>query len=473
MTHTQQPQDRQPDTERGQPPQNAPALPSDIWTRPDVREALAATDFSALCRALRQHSGWRQQDLAALAGVRQAYWSQLEHGRRGMPWAKAAGFLRTLGAPAALLPAGPDPRTPAVTCHRPQRCPGGSATAADSGTSLSALSAAGADSSLQFVELITSSAVDSDELEYLSLQLSRLATAYVHTPLLPLFEDLIKVRDRIFDHLRHHQGPAQTRVLYRLAGTACLLLAHASQNIGDEHSALGQLRTAKTFAEQADHTGLRAWTRGTYALFAEWSPRRRQALAFAEEAARLAPPGDSRIRIAAIAARTAARLGDRDRALAALTAMRAAQAQTPVEDELSETGGILTFPRAKQDYYTGTVYSLLGDHSRAEYHATRALQQYATGPAEERSYGDEALALTDIITARLAHADFTSAGRLLQQLLDLPAALRIRQLGTGLHRIHSILSQPQLRTTPAARHLAELTHSYKVIESADPVPSVR
>ncbi|WP_370417330.1 helix-turn-helix domain-containing protein [Streptomyces sp. QH1-20] len=471
MTDTQQPQEGQLDTERGQPPQAAKALPSNIWARPDVREALAAADFSALCRALRKHSGWRQQDLAALAGVCQAYWSQLERGRRGMPWAKAAGFLRALGAPTSLLPAGPDPRTLAVACHRAQRCPGD--TASGSGTSLSALSAASADSSLQFVELITSGAVDSDELEYLSLQLSRLATAYVHAPLLPLFKDLIKVRDRIFDHLRRHQGPAQTRVLYRLAGTACLLLAHASQNIGDEHSALGQLRTARTFAEQADHTGLRAWTRGTYALFAEWSPRRRQALAFAEEAARLAPPGDSRIRIAAIAARTAARLGDRDRALVALTAMRAAQAQTPVEDELSEIGGILTFPRAKQDYYTGTVYSLLGDHSRAEYHATRALQQYAAGPAEERSYGDEALPLTDIITARLAHADFTSAGRLLQQLVDLPPALRIRQLGTGLHRIQSILSQPQLRTTPAARHLAELTHAYKVIESAGPVPSVR
>lgn len=445
------------------------ALPAHLWGHPDVRAALAAADLSALCRTLRRHSGWRQADLASLAGIGQAYWSQLERGTRGMPGAKVADFLRALGTPTQLLPVSDATRgsIPHTTAGLEKSLP------PTDRASLSALSAASAATSLQFAELITSSNVDDDELEYLSLQLSRLATAYVHAPLLPLFADLTVTRDRIFDHLRGRQRPAQTRQLYLLAGTACLLLSHASQNIGDEHSALAQLRAAWTLSAQADHTGLRAWTRGTYALFAEWSPRQRNALAFAEEAATLASPGDSRIRIAAITARAAARQGDRRQALAALKAMHIAQEETPTEDELTQLGGILTFPRAKQDYYTGTVYSLLGDHQRAEYHATAALQQYSAGPAEERSYGDEALARTDLITARLAQGDFESAGRLLQRIITLPPELRIRQLSTGIHRVQRILQQPALRSAPAARRLAELTRGYQVSQSTSAVPSVR
>ncbi|MDQ2881394.1 MAG: hypothetical protein M3Y48_09190 [Actinomycetota bacterium] len=60
------------------------------------------------------------------------------------------------------------------------------------------------------------------------------------------------------------------RKLFFLAGTSCLLLAHASQNLGDSASAMAQVRAALTCAEQADHNGLRAWTHGTAVLIAEW-----------------------------------------------------------------------------------------------------------------------------------------------------------------------------------------------------------
>ncbi|MCQ8773072.1 hypothetical protein [Streptomyces telluris] len=117
--------------------------------------------------------------------------------------------------------------------------------------------------------------------------------------------------------------------------------------------------------------------------------------------------------------------------------------------------------------------SLLGDHQRAEYHATAALRQYSAGPDEERSYGDEALARTDLITARLTQGDFEAAGRHLPQIIGLPPALQIRQLSTGIHRVQSLLREPALRSVPAARHLAELTRGYHVIQGANAVPSVR
>ncbi|WP_058043827.1 helix-turn-helix domain-containing protein [Streptomyces roseifaciens] len=428
-----------------------------MWEHRDVREALAAFDFGALCRLLRRYTGWRQSDLAALLGMNQGILSQIERNvRRLTDIDKIRAFLQALGTPPELSPLHPrsQPTTPPP--------PGASD-----------LTARAAADSLAFTQQITPGNVDDQELEYLSLELSRIAIAYVHSPVLPLFTDLLIVRDRTFHLIQGPQRPTHRSTLLMLAGTACLLLAHASQNIGDDRSALVQLHTAYSCADQADHRGLKAWVRATYALFAEWSPRRRQALTFTHQAWDLAPPGDSRIRIAAIEARTAARLGDHDRALHALARMHTAQAETPVHDELSELGGILTFPRAKQEYYEGAVHSLLEDHTTAEQHASEALRRYAVGPAEQRSYGDEALALIDVVTARLALGDLHGASELLERILTLPPTLRIQQLQDRLHRVRAMLQHPALRHSPAARQLAELTRGYEVISTHTPIPSSR
>ncbi|MEU3876628.1 MULTISPECIES: helix-turn-helix transcriptional regulator [Streptomyces] len=442
-----------------------------VWQQPDVQQALANLEFGTLCRLIREHMGWRQSDLAALLGINQGFLSQLERGmRRVTDVEKMRTLLRDLGVPPALspLPACASsesvPRDP-----RPSPTPATRNPAPDAGD----LTASAAAESLAFVQAITPGSVTDDELQYLLMELSRIAVDYVHAPVLPLFNDLLKVRDRAFKLVQGQQRPSQRATLFVLTGATCLLLAHASQNLGDEKSALAQLHAAWSCARQVDHTGLKAWIRGTYALVAEWSPRQQRALTFTAEAAALAPPGESRIRIAAIEARTAARLGDRTRALHALRRMQDAQAETPVEDELSELGGILTFPRAKQEYYAGSVYSLLGEHSRAEEHASDALIRYASGPPAERSYGDEALALIDVITARLALGDFDTAGELLHRILSLPPALRIRQLENGLRRVEAVLHQPALAKNRTAQELTELTRGYAVAGNAAPVPSSR
>ena len=339
---------------------------------------------------------------------------------------------------------------------------------------LRALATTAAQSSTAFADLFSSSNVSDDVLEQYGLALSRIATAYVHAPLLPLFIELITLRDNLFALLHGRQSPQQSRDLFLLAGTACLLLAHASQNLGETASSMAQVRAARLCAEHAGHTGLRAWTAGTGALIAEWSPQSRMPLKLAQHAASLAPPGEARIRIAAIEARTAARIGDATLARQALNRMRDARQETAVHDEVEQFGGILTFPAAKQDYYLGGTYTLLGDHEAAHQHASAAITAYRDGPPEERSYGDEALAHIDLVTIGILEGGFDDdAEGALRHVLDLPAHMRIRQLGSAMNRISALMRSSEHQGNRTIGQLSHLIRDYQVIDGANSTPVLR
>ncbi|WP_186768005.1 helix-turn-helix domain-containing protein [Streptomyces qinzhouensis] len=325
--------------------------------------------------------------------------------------------------------------------------------------------------SLDFADFIAPWHADDDHVCFLRDSLARIAGQYVCTPVLPLFDDLVGVRDETFGLLRRRQKPHHARELYVLAGASCLLLAHASQNLGNSHAALAQIRTASTCAQQIDHKPLRAWAAATAALIAEWSAQPTRALQLAEKAIALAPAGHSRIRAFAIQARTAARTGDQRAADAALTRMATAQVEHPDTDELVELGGIFTFPPAKQDYYTGTTFSLLGRYEEAEKCATRAVNQYRHGPPAARSYGDEALATIDIALARIRQDDIDTAARRLQPILALPSDQRIQQLALGLRPVTRALEESPALHTSGATDLLDLTRKYQVL-GAPALPSL-
>ncbi|MGH3440250.1 MAG: helix-turn-helix domain-containing protein, partial [Sciscionella sp.] len=281
--------------------------------------------------------------------------------------------------------------------------------------------------SLAFAAWAESTNVGSSALEHLTFELTRIAVDYVHAPLLPLFRDLVMLRDNSFSLIRGHQSPRQARELFFLTGTACLLLAQASHNLGDCAAAMAQARTAWTCAEQADHNGLRAWSRGTAALIAEWSNQQRRAVDYATEGQLYATTADSQIRLAATKARAAARIDDRRQAIAALDdACRAREGAAPT-DELEEFGGVLSFPLPKQLYYAGTTYLLLGEADQAQRHALDAIALYESGLATARSYGDESLARLDVTAARVALNDLDGAHEAIRPVLDLPAERRIQQ----------------------------------------------
>ena len=325
-----------------------------------------------------------------------------------------------------------------------------------------ALTAAAARDSLAFASWAETSNVSVSTLDHLTYEISRIATNYVHAPLIPLFRDLVGLRGLAFEVLRTgRQHPQQARELFFLAGTSCLLLAHASQNLGDSASAMAQVRAALTCAEQADHNGLRAWTHGTAALIAEWTHQHRRAVEFAQRGQQFAPTVDSRVRLAALEARSAARTGDRRLTLEALDrASRARDSQTQ-GDRLEDFGGLLTFPISKQHYYAGSAYALLGEPELAQQNALLAIGMYEVGPLEQRSYGDEALARLDVTTARLALGDLDGARDALRPVLDLPPERRIEQLAVGLSRVRTVLAVPQYARVQLAREITQHVDHYQ------------
>lgn len=441
-------------------------VPDTVWQDTAVQAAISAWDFGLASRLIRERANLRQDDMALMTGLSQGFLSMLEAGTRRLTnLDKVARFLNGIATPDTLLP------PPFREQHAsPPPLPGQSSVdyqvaAGEQVADLYELAAQAAAQSLQFTEEITRSNVSDVELEGLETKIAGIAADYVHAPLYPLFRDLLTTRDRLFSLLSGHQPPGQTRELCLLAGTSCLLLAHASQNLGDQDSAIAQLQTAWTFAGQADHDDLRAWVKGTAALIAEWSTHRHTALEYAQQAIRLAPGGETRIRTAAIQARAAARIGDRNTADAALKELERAREQRTDPNGLTRFGGLLTFPEAKQEYYIGGTYALLGEHERAEQHAAAAIDLYEMGPQEQRSYGDEALARLDIVSARIATGEIEGASEQLQPVLELPADRRIRQLGDAVQGVARLLEDPRFARSRVARGLADATRGYQAIDT--------
>ncbi|MCX2968221.1 MULTISPECIES: helix-turn-helix domain-containing protein [Streptomyces] len=429
------------------------AIPALVWDLPEIREALDRLDMPALFTRLRARTGRTQAELAALAGRTQTDWSKTESGQRRLVNIDTiTSILTRLGVPAS---------------HVRLPLPAQSGAA-----SRRAVITRAAAESVDFVASLAPPSATDAILDEIEVELSRIATAYVHAPLWPLFTDLVRIRDQLFGLLRARQRHWHTRRLYLLTGVTCLLLAHASQNLGDEPAAHSQIKTAMICADEAGHDGLRAWGRGTSALIAEWSPQRHLALRLAADAYAYAPAGPGRVRIAAIEARTAARVGDAARATAALERMRAAQEHAEPDNGLTAFGGLLTFPAVKASYYAGGTYALLGDHQRALEHATAAIRQYETGLPEDRSYGDEALARLDVVTAHLGLGHVEEAARHLTVVLSLPAEQRISQLGSGLRRVLTALARPAVAGMPGAADLLDAARRAERALTGSAVPSV-
>lgn len=329
------------------------------------------------------------------------------------------------------------------------------------------LTVAAARDSLAFARWAESSNVSASILDHLSYELCRIAVNYVHAPLLPLFGDLVELRGFAFELLRNgRQHPSQARELFFLAGTCCVLLAHASQDLGDSASAMAQVRAALTCAEQADHNGLRAWAHGTAALISQWTHQHRRAVEFAQRGQLFAPTADSRVRLASLEARAAARSGDRGLALDALGRAARARDLATGQDTLEEFGGLLSFPVPKQHYYAGSIYALLGEAQPAQDNALLAIGMYESGPIEQRSYGDEALARLDVTTARLTLGDLEGAQEALRPVLLLPPERRIEQLTLGLARVRSALAVPRYARAQTARQITQEVDCYQAESAA-------
>ena len=301
--------------------------------------------------------------------------------------------------------------------------------------------------------LATQSNLTGEGMDQLYDDVAMLAAAYPQRPLTEILSHLVESQDTLFTLLEGRQPPAYTRRLLLLTSVVSGLLAKSSHDLGDPQAALTQSRTAFLCADQANHTGLRAWIRGIQSLIAYWAGRYRESARYAQQGAGFGTRSTTSVWLPVSEARAWAALGNVNQAHSAIE--RAETAWDQVEfDELDELGGICTFSRSRQLYYAADALAWLPSEAEAaERYSLQAVNAYADTTAPEWAFGDAAGSACDLAVARVARGEIDGAAEALRPVLDLPSEQRIHGIVTSVRHVHRSLTNTP--ASPATTNLQE------------------
>ena len=299
----------------------------------------------------------------------------------------------------------------------------------------------------------------------------RLAQDYPKRPLPQLLTELVEVQNTVYELLERRQRPNQARDLYLFAGVVGGLLAKASHDFADPHAAMTQARAAFMCAEHSDHDGLRAWLRGLQTLVAYWAGRHQESVQFARSGSDYAARAHSTVSVWLLVseARSLAAMGNADDAQAAI--QRAEMTWADVRsDELDELGGICTFSRARQLYYSADAYAWLPGHSEiAENYSTAAVDAYADPSDSDWAFGDQAGAYASLAIARLGHGEIDGANEAIGPILALAPDRRINGVVHSALRVHDALRRPE---TPNSTGVAATREAIEAF-ARTPIAAIR
>ncbi|HLM63765.1 MAG TPA: hypothetical protein VK306_05670 [Acidimicrobiales bacterium] len=301
---------------------------------------------------------------------------------------------------------------------------------------------------LRFTSYAESRNAGPEAVEQLGAEIGELAADYIRVPISTIMTDLVAAQDSVFTLLEGRQRAADTLELYMLASVASGLLAKASHDLGKWRDAMTQARTMYVCADNADHLGLRVWSRGLQSLIAYWAGRPQEAVRYAR-AGTMIMGDDVRGTVAAwLPALEARALAQQGNAMEARAAVRRALAarEALLPDELDRIGGLLTFPVAKQHYYAAGAYVALdGGHDEAADHAASALDLYEQVHESERSFSDIAGARAELALARVRSGELEGARDALAPVLELDPDRRIGGIVTSAERVENALrNSPEL-----------------------------
>ncbi len=288
-----------------------------------------------------------------------------------------------------------------------------------------------------------------ETLEQIYDDVRQLVAAYPQRPLASILGDLVATQDTVFTLLESRRRPEHARQLYLLGGVLGGLLAKASHDMADPVAALTQSRTAYLCADQADHDGLRAWVRGLQALITYWDGRLNESVRYAQQGAQFAAQTTSTaaVWLPVSEARAWAALGNVPATRHAIERAEAAW-ENVRGDELDELGGICTFSRPRQLYYTADALAWLPAEARqAQDYAAQAVTAYQDTSSPEWAFGDAAGSRCDLAVARIALGEIEGARDAIAPVLELPTEQRIRGIISSVQHVHKALRQPEL---PAA-----------------------
>ncbi|WP_328392042.1 hypothetical protein [Nocardia sp. NBC_00416] len=307
------------------------------------------------------------------------------------------------------------------------------------------------------------SALDPSALEHLHAAAGKAATAYYVTPPLELLNDLVALRDTVYDQLDRTHKPLQQAALYLLAGQVCGLLSSVSWDLGLVEPAEEQARAAYTYGCIIDHPSLQAWARALQVTLAFWSGFPRRANRIAEAALDTAPAGTARARLHSVNARALSMLGARGEVHTELESAAAELDRAGHDEFLDEVGGELAFDRARRALCAGAAYVALGDGEQAEQAALQAVDLFATIPPAQR-WGAGALgAHVDLGAARTLRDDLAGAQEALRPVFELPPARRTEAIALRLHALARALGNSRYRGATEALQLGAAIEDFTSI----------
>jgi len=295
-------------------------------------------------------------------------------------------------------------------------------------------------------------------LEQLRADLVRLSTLSSTGAPLPAFQDMRRVRDRVYRLLDRRQRPGEQADLYFLAGCLNGLMGITANRLGYPDAAEELIRAGWAYASIIDHNTLRGMLRARLSYVMYWRGWYGESRDLAADGLRYASQGPMGANLHLEHARSLARLGDPDAARQAVTLAHAAR-ESDYSDDLVEIGGEeFALSRATTYSMAGTALAeIAGDEREAAGELERAISLYDEGPrpGEQHGFASRALAGTDLAVVRLRSGALEAAVTALEPVLALPPAQRVATLTTRLARVREELASPVFRGSQQARDLRD------------------
>jgi transcriptional regulator with XRE-family HTH domain len=292
-------------------------------------------------------------------------------------------------------------------------------------------------------------------LEQLRADLARLARLTDTGEPFTVFQDLRRVRERVYQILERRLWPSEQTDLYFILGVLNGLMGIAADRLGYPDSAEELIRSGFTYATAIDHRPLMAKLRLSSSTAAFWRGMTLRSRDLAADGLRYLDAGPIAADLHLKFARAAAALGDGDAAARAVATAHEAR-ERDQSDELLEMGGEFAVSLATHHYFAGAALSAIrGAESAAagEIENAAALYEAGPGPGEEHSYETRAMACIDLAAIRLRGGALDAAETAIAPVLELPPSERVSRLGSKMRLIRVELAEPRYQGSAQARDL--------------------
>jgi len=328
-----------------------------------------------------------------------------------------------------------------------------------------------ADDTLRFL-VRAENASASEVIAILRNEVLRLSRSY-GDHLASQLDNLAVLRKALFRMLDSPVEPRQARDIYFLAGLVCVMLAHASRDVGDTRKASIYQDAALLCADRSGHRGLRMTVRTEQAATSYWMRDYQSSILFTELAHTDAEHVHGSVAVLPYVqqARAYAALGDLDSSRRALlTSHRKREHVEP--DDLDEIGGLMRLSLPEQLGIVAGTAAWFPDARESERAAHDAVTAYNHAPHQDRSHNSEAIARADLAIAHVRLHSLDSARDTLTPLFTIPEPYRVLPIRQGMHRVHTLLTtDPIYRTTPAAHDLTSAIDDFNRSNQPKPLES--